>query len=39
MASRMREAFSGLPFHYEKIGRFLREDSKNATVDVLIDFQ
>jgi outer membrane protein assembly factor BamA len=35
----IREAFSGVPFHYEKIGRFLEEDSKNATVDVLIDFQ
>jgi len=35
----IKEAFSGLPFHYEKIGRFLQEDPKNATVDVLLDFQ
>ena len=35
----IREAFSGLPFHYEKIGRFLQENPKDATVDVLIDFQ
>jgi outer membrane protein assembly factor BamA len=35
----IREAFSGLPFHYEKIGRFLQEDPKDGTVDVLIDFQ
>jgi outer membrane protein assembly factor BamA len=35
----IREAFAGMPFHYEKIGRFLQKDSSNATVDVLIDFQ
>jgi len=35
----IKEAFSGLPFHYDKIGRFLQEDPKNATVDVLLDFQ
>ena len=35
----IKEAFSGLPFHYEKVGRFLQEDPKNATVDVLLDFQ
>ena len=35
----MKEAFSGLPIHYEKVGRFLQEDPQNATVDVLIDFQ
>ena len=39
VASGIKEAFSGLPFHYEKIGRFLQEDAKKATVDVLIDFQ
>jgi outer membrane protein assembly factor BamA len=39
IASGIREAFSGMPFHYEKIGRFLQEDPKSATVDVLIDFQ
>ena len=37
--SGIREAFAGLPFHYEKIGRFLQEDSKTASVDVLLDFQ
>jgi outer membrane protein assembly factor BamA len=37
--SGIREAFAGLPFHYEKIGRFLQEDSKAASVDVLLDFQ
>jgi len=35
----IRESFAGMPFHYEKIGRFLQKDSTNATVDVLIDFQ
>ena len=35
----IREAFAGLPFHYEKIGRFLQRDPKTATVDVLLDFQ
>ena len=35
----IKEAFLGLPFHYEKIGRFLEKNSSNATVDVLIDFQ
>ena len=39
VANGIREAFSGMPFHYEKIGRFLQEDPPNATVDVLIDFQ
>jgi outer membrane protein assembly factor BamA len=39
ISSGIREAFSGMPFHYEKIGRFLQEDPKSATVDVLIDFQ
>ena len=34
-----KEAFSGLPFHYEKIGRFLQTDPKTGTVDVLLDFQ
>jgi outer membrane protein assembly factor BamA len=36
--SGIREA-AGLPFHYEKIGRFLQRNPKTATVDVLIDFQ
>jgi outer membrane protein assembly factor BamA len=35
----IKEAFTGLPFHYEKVGRFVQEDAKNATVDVLLDFQ
>ena len=35
----IKEAFRGLPFHYEKIGRFLQRNPKTATVDVLLDFQ
>jgi outer membrane protein assembly factor BamA len=35
----IKEAFSGLPYHYEKIGRFLEKNSADSTVDVLIDFQ
>jgi outer membrane protein assembly factor BamA len=38
-ASGIKQAFTGLPFHYEKIGRLLQEDSKAGTVDVMIDFQ
>jgi outer membrane protein assembly factor BamA len=38
-ASGIKEAFVGLPFHYEKIGRFLQEDPDHKLVDVLIDFQ
>ena len=38
-ANGIKQAFTGLPFHYEKIGRFLQEDPKDATVDVLLDFQ
>jgi outer membrane protein assembly factor BamA len=34
-----KEAFSGLPFHYEKIGRFLQTDPSTGMVDVLLDFQ
>jgi len=34
-----KEAFAGLPFHYDKIGRFLQTDPKAGTVDVLLDFQ
>jgi outer membrane protein assembly factor BamA len=33
------QALVGLPFHYEKIGRFLQKNPKSASVDVLIDFQ
>ncbi len=32
-------AFSGLPVHYDKIGRFLQQDAKSGTVDVMLDFQ
>jgi outer membrane protein assembly factor BamA len=35
----VKTAFSGLPFHYEKVGRFLQEDAKAGTVDVMLDFQ
>jgi outer membrane protein assembly factor BamA len=35
----IKQAFVGLPFHYEKVGRFLQEDPKSGTVDVLLDFQ
>ncbi|MGA3294187.1 MAG: POTRA domain-containing protein [Candidatus Acidiferrales bacterium] len=35
----VKQAFAGFPFHYEKIGRFLQQDPKTATVDVLLDFQ
>jgi outer membrane protein assembly factor BamA len=38
-ATGIKEAFSGLPFHYEKVGRFLQEDAAAGTVDVLLDFQ
>jgi outer membrane protein assembly factor BamA len=38
-ATGIKEAFVGLPFHYEKIGRFLQEDPDHKLVDVLIDFQ
>jgi outer membrane protein assembly factor BamA len=34
-----KQAFSGLPFHYDKLGRFLQTDSQTGTVDVLLDFQ
>jgi outer membrane protein insertion porin family len=34
-----KEAFRGLPFHYDKIGRFLQTDPQAGTVDVLLDFQ
>ncbi|MGH9723619.1 MAG: POTRA domain-containing protein, partial [Candidatus Acidiferrales bacterium] len=35
----IQEALVGLPFHYEKIGRYLQKNPKSATVDVMIDFQ
>ncbi|MGA8144611.1 MAG: POTRA domain-containing protein [Candidatus Acidiferrales bacterium] len=34
-----KEAFTGLPFHYDKIGRFLQKDANTGAVDVLLDFQ
>lgn len=39
LASGIKEAFAGLPFHYDKIGRFLQRDLAAAKVDVLLDFQ
>jgi hypothetical protein len=39
LSNGITQAFTGLPFHYEKIGRFLQKDSGAATVDVLLDFQ
>jgi len=39
ITSGIKQAFTGLPFHYEKLGRFLQEDPKAGTVDVLLDFQ
>ncbi|MFZ3200282.1 MAG: POTRA domain-containing protein [Candidatus Acidiferrales bacterium] len=39
LASGIKMAFIGMPFHYEKIGRFLQEDPKTGKVDVLLDFQ
>ena len=38
-ATGIKQAFAGLPFHYEKVGRFLQEDPQKGLVDVLIDFQ
>lgn len=35
----IKEAFTGLPVHYDKIGRFLQKDPKAGTVDVMLDFQ
>lgn len=39
MDSGIQQVFAGLPFHYQKIGRFLQQDPTTATVDVLLDFQ
>jgi len=39
LSSGIQQAFSGYPFHYEKIGRFLQKDPANGTVDVMLDFQ
>jgi outer membrane protein assembly factor BamA len=38
-ATGIKEAFVGLPFHYEKVGRFVQEDPEHKTVDVMLDFQ
>lgn len=38
-ATGIKDAFNGLPFHYERVGHFLQEDPKTGTVDVLLDFQ
>lgn len=35
----IKQAFAGSPFRYEKIGRFLQENPKDAKVDVMLDFQ
>lgn len=35
----IKQAFVGIPVHYDKIGRFLQQDPNSATVDVLLDFQ
>jgi outer membrane protein assembly factor BamA len=35
----VKQAFIGLPFHYERVGRFLQEDPNSGSVDVLLDFQ
>ncbi len=39
LSNGIKQAFSGFPFHYEKIGRFLQKDPASGTVDVMIDFQ
>jgi outer membrane protein assembly factor BamA len=35
----IKKAFAGLPFRYEKIGRFLQENAQDSKVDVMLDFQ
>jgi outer membrane protein assembly factor BamA len=39
VATGIKQAFSGLPFHYEKVERFVQKDAKTGTVDVLLDFE
>ena len=34
-----KQAFAGLPFHYDMIGRFLDKNPATGVVDVLLDFQ
>jgi len=35
----IKQAFVGLPFHYDKVGRFLQQDPDKGLVDVMLDFQ
>ena len=35
----VKDAFTGFPAHYDKIGRLVEEDSKSGTVNVMLDFQ
>jgi outer membrane protein insertion porin family len=39
LATGVKQAFAGLPLHYERIGRFLQQDPKSGLVDVMLDFQ
>ncbi|MGB0035079.1 MAG: POTRA domain-containing protein [Candidatus Acidiferrales bacterium] len=35
----IKQAFMGVPVHYDKIGRYLEKKSNIGTVDVMLDFQ
>jgi outer membrane protein assembly factor BamA len=35
----IKQAFVGLPFHYDRIGRFLDKNPTAGKIDVMIDFQ
>jgi outer membrane protein assembly factor BamA len=35
----IKQAFVGLPVHYEHVGHFLEQDPQSGTVNVLLDFQ
>lgn len=35
----IKQAFTGLSYHYNMIGKFLQQDPKTGKVDVLLDFQ
>ncbi len=39
LQSGITRALMGLPFHYDKIGRYLQKNPQNATVDILLDFE
>jgi outer membrane protein assembly factor BamA len=39
VAKGAKASFGELPFHYEKLGHWLRSDPKTGIVDVLLDFQ